>query len=163
MPERHSKYGEWALRVLTWDAVLPVCVALAPVAVKFLFPNNRGAIELTAVLVPVAAFPLRAWAGIRHIKANNCSYAAKMFQLCVFLLGILPLVLWDSVVILSHVMPEGALDNRMDRMVLLVGSITYLLLMTIAMYPGRTESPRADPEDLLAYRDDWLNEGRSGT
>jgi hypothetical protein len=37
----------WALRVITWDAVLPACIAFLPLGIKLLFPDRRGFIELT--------------------------------------------------------------------------------------------------------------------
>jgi hypothetical protein len=163
MAKRHLNNGGWALRVLAWDAVLPLCVALLPMGVELLFPNHRPAIELTAVILPIAAFPLRAWAGIHHIMHGNSSYRLRILQLCAFCLGILPLALLDSVLILSHLMPVRAFDNGGGRMVLILSAIIYVFLMALSMHPGRAEMPRADPEEILAYGDDWVNEGRSGT
>src|SRR3954471_10416717 len=108
MPKGRVRYDVWALRVVTWDAVLPACVAFVPVGVRLLFPNRRGALELTAVSLPIAAFLLRLAAGRRHIVSNRCSARFQRVQLAIFLLGILPLVLIDCVVVLSDLMPRGA-------------------------------------------------------
>jgi hypothetical protein len=158
MPEKHLNYGEWALRVLAWDAVLPICVALLPMGVELLFPDHRGAIELTAVALPVTAFPLRAWAGIHHIKSNYCSYKVKIFQLGVFFLGVLPLALLDSVLIMSHLLPGGAWGNKEIWTILRFGIMFYFIFMVVAMYPGRTGLPQTGPDDLFVYHDTWMDE-----
>jgi hypothetical protein len=163
MAKEHLSYGGWALRVLAWDAALPLCVALLPMGVELLFPNHRPAIELTAVVLPIAAFPLRAWAGLHHIMHNNSSFRLRILQLCAFCLGILPLALLDSVLILSHLMPVRAFANGGGRTALVLAAILYVSLMTLSMYPGRTEIPRADPADLLAYGGGRTNEGQRET
>lgn len=130
------RYRVWALRVLAWDALLPVCVTFLPLAIKGLFPNQRGALELTAVILPIAAFFARFRAGRRHIRANLCASRVQRFQLVVFCLGILPLVLIDCAVILSELMPAGAFAAA-DYMALGIAVSFYLTAMIIAMYPGR--------------------------
>ena len=100
-------FGKWALKVITWDAVLPALVVFFPLCVGFLFPNRRGIVEIIAVVLPIVAFLLRFRAGKRHIDSNQCSGLTKSVQLCVFCLGILPLALVDSVVILTEIMPRG--------------------------------------------------------
>jgi hypothetical protein len=132
----------WVCRVLGWDGLLPALVALAPVLVGALIPGRRGAIEITAVVLPTSAFLFRVRAGHRHIMTNRCSAAARTFQLCVFGLGVLPLVLVDAFVVLAHVMPRGALlASEGDRLVLAGFLTVYLTMMTIAMYPGRVKRP----------------------
>lgn len=138
MPDGRVRYDVWALRVITWDAVLPICITILPLGVKFLFPNRRGALELTAVVLPIAAFFLRFRAGKRHISANRCSRRFRRFQLCMFCLGILPLVLIDCVVILSELMPAGAFGGA-DYIALAVPIMIYLASMVVAMYPGRED------------------------
>jgi hypothetical protein len=144
MPTGRVRYGVWALRVITWDAVLPVFVTFLPLGVRLLFPNRRGALELTAVMLPVAAFFLRFRAGKRHINANRCSHRLRRFQLFVFCVGILPLVLIDCVIILSELMPAGAFGAA-DYIALGIMISIYLASMIIAMYPGRED---VLPDDL---------------
>lgn len=146
------------MRVLTWDAILPVCVAFIPMGVVLLFPGRRGAVEITAVILPIAALLLRFRAGKRHIDSNRCSERIKLMQLSVFCLGILPLVLTDSFFILSELMPKGALfSNRESRITLAVLFSIYLLAMIVAMYPGRTE-PAPESEDFLTHRNPWAED-----
>lgn len=134
------RYGVWALRVLTWDAVLPSCIAFAPLVVRHLFPNRRGAVELAAILLPVSAFLLRLRAGRIHIASNRCSRRFQRVQFLVLFLGIVPLVLIDCVVILSEIIPGGAFGR--GDLVVLAGMIgVYLAAMVVAMYPGREDVP----------------------
>jgi hypothetical protein len=141
MPTGRVKYGSWLLRVAGWDGLLPAYVVLAPTAVELLIPNNPGAVELTAVVLPIAAFVVRYNAGKRHIASHNCSRVIRAAQFCVFCVGIALLVLIDAVLMLSHLMPQGALfAAREDRIVWAVLFSVYVTAMTIAMYPGRAES-----------------------
>jgi hypothetical protein len=128
----------WLVRVFPWDGVLPVCIALAPSVIGLVLPNKRGAIEITAVVLPIAAFLIRFRAGKRHIGSNHCCAAMKIFQLCIFCLGILALVLVDAFVVLLHVIPwhAGAMTAD-DLLVLAIPVSIYLALMALAMYPGR--------------------------
>jgi hypothetical protein len=146
MSIRQVNFGFWLLRVITWDAILPLVVALVPTLIILIFPNRRGFIEITSVMLPVGAFLLRAINGKRQIARNRCSQTVRAFQFCVFVVGILPLVLLDCVMILSHLMPDGAfLATTTDRLVLAVLVAIYLVSMIVAMYPGSatTEEPHA--------------------
>jgi hypothetical protein len=148
---RHLNYGSWLLRVITWDVILPVCIAFAPMVVDLLLPNHRGAIEVTAVLLPIAAFFLRIRAGERHIASNRCSDGVRRFQFCALCLGILPLILIDCFMILSHLMPRGALLTAdSDKFALAIVYALYLSSMAVAMYPGRTISSPVDWDDPTA-------------
>jgi hypothetical protein len=142
-------YGAWVLRIITWDAVLRVCVAFLPLAVKLLFPNRRAAMEVTAVILPIVAFLLRFRAGRRQIGSNRSPRAIQRIQFGVFCLGILPLVLIDSFLILSHLMPPGALwQHPGDRMILVLLFSIYLASMVVAMYPGRERRCAAESDDF---------------
>jgi len=129
-------YVSWFFRVLGWDGLLPVIVFLIPNVIEFLFPNKRGALELTGVLTPASMFVLRLLAGKRHIATNHCSSAVRHIQLCVFYFGLLVLCFIDGVLILSHVMPQGVFDGN-DFVVFAILISIYLTSMTVAMYPGR--------------------------
>jgi hypothetical protein len=144
-------YGSWFIRVVSWDAVLPFCLLFVPKLIELGFPNQRGVMEVTAVTVPIAAFLLRIRAGWRHIMTNRCSDVVQHLQFFVFCLGILPLVLLDCFMILSHLMPQGALlSTNADFIVLAIVFAIYLTLMTIAMYPGRAIASPVDWDELLA-------------
>ncbi len=137
--------GAWLFRVLAWDAVLPACVAFVPVGIGLVWPNRRGALELAAVLLPVAAFLLRMRAGRRHIASNRCLKPVQRVQFVAFCFGILTLALIECVLMLSGLMPKGTLfTNPGDRQVWAVLFSVYLAAMVVAMYPGRAE---AVPED----------------
>ncbi len=144
-----ADYRSWVLRILTWDTVLPACVAFVPVGVGLLFPGRREVMEFTAVILPIVAFFLRFGAGTRHIASNRCPKAIQRFQFCAFCLGILPLVLVDCALILSGLMPRGALfATALDRLVWAVLFSLYLASMIVAMYPGRVPHPPFDSDDL---------------
>jgi hypothetical protein len=130
-------YRSWLLRILTWDTILPVAVAFVPTAIALFLPDRRGVMEIASVTLPIAAFLLRLRIGKRQIDSNRCSVAVRKFQFCVFFVGILPLVLIDCVIVLSHLMPNGALfATSGDLLVWAVLAAIYLASMTVAMYPG---------------------------
>lgn len=142
---RRISYGAWMLRVLTWDAALPTCVAVAPFVLEWLFPGRRGPVELSAVVLPTAAFLFRLRVGKRHIATNGCSAALRQHQLVVSFMGILPLALMECMLMLSGLMPKGALFAAgTDRLAWAVLIAAYLSAMTFAMYPGRA-SESANP------------------
>jgi hypothetical protein len=146
----HLNYRLWFIRVISWDAILPFCLLVAPTLIEFCFPNRRGVMEVTAVTLPVAAFLLRIRAGWRHITTNRCSDIVQHFQFFVFCIGILPLVLLDCFMILSHLMPQGAVATQGDLVVLASVFAVYLMIMAVAMYPGRSISSPADWDELFA-------------
>jgi hypothetical protein len=102
-------YGSWLLELVAWDGILPVFVVLVPTVIELLFPNRRGALEVTAITLPIAAFFLRFFVGKRHINSNRCARTVRHFQLVGLCIGILVLLMIDSLVILAHEMPKGAL------------------------------------------------------
>jgi hypothetical protein len=154
MAKGRVDYGSWALRVIAWDAVLAACIAFLPLGVKLLFPDRRGVMEVTAVILPIVAFLLRFRAGKRHVASNHCSKAVRRFQLGVFCLGILPLALVDCVIILSDLMPKGALfASEEDRTIWAILLSIYLGSMIIAMYPGRTIPSPDGSDDPFAFQE----------
>jgi hypothetical protein len=154
MPKGRVDYGSWALRVIAWDAVLPACIAFLPLGVKLLFPDRRGVMEVTAVILPIVALLLRFRAGKRHVASNRCPKAVQRFQFCVFCLGILPLALVDCVIILSDLMPKGALfATEEDRTIWAILLSIYLGSMIIAMYPGRTIPSPDGSDDPFAFQE----------
>ncbi len=140
MSDERVNYGSWLLRLIAWDSLLPACLMLAPLVIETLFPKQRGIMEITAVILPIGAFFLRIRAGKRYIASNRCSQKVRWFQHGALYLGIMPLVLIDCVIILSHLMPKGALlASAGDRIVLGLMFGFYLALMAIAMYPGKDD------------------------
>jgi hypothetical protein len=140
-------YCVWLLRVLAWDTLLPLIVAFVPYAIHLLLPKQRGILEVVAVTLPILAFFLRIRAGKPQIATNQCSERARAVQFGVFLLGVLPLVLVDCFMILSHLMPQGSLfATKTDLFIWATIALFYLTCMAIAMYPG---SQDPDSHDLF--------------
>lgn len=138
MPAGRVNFGSWLLRLLVWDGALPAAIMCTPAVIKLLLPNNRGAIEITAVLLPIVAFLVRFRVGKRHINSNSCSRRVQILQLFVFCIGIFVLLFVDAIFVLSHIMPKGVFTVGDFRLGAVAGA-TYLTVMAIAMYPGRTE------------------------
>ena len=138
MATEQVNYGAWFFRVVAWDGLIPLCVVLLPAVIKYLMPNHRGALEIAALATPAIMFILRLIVGKRHIAANHCSATVRMVQVCVFYFGILVLGFIEGVLILSHLLPPGALFvTTADVIVCVIPITAYLASMTIAMYPGR--------------------------
>jgi len=127
-------FSAWLLRLVTWDGLLPLFIVLVPAAIGLLVPNNRGVMEITAVGLPIAAFFVRFGVGFRLIQTNNCAAEIRRFQIVAFVFGMFLLVLFDSVLILGHLVPNGVLFAGSFLTVL---GGPYLVAMAIALYPGR--------------------------
>ena len=131
---------KWIFRIVTWDGLLPAAIWLSPLAVQFLIPDRRGAVELTAVFLPVAAVVLRFHAGQKRIWLNHCRPGMQRLQLAALCLGIFLLMFIDAVMILSHIMPKGAaFAANSDRIIWAVFYLTYVFSMAVAMFPGRIQ------------------------
>lgn len=130
-------FGSWLRRIVTWDGLLPIVMWLAPWGIEAVLPNRRGAIEIAAVVLPIVAVFLRFHAGMRQITSNRCAKFVRGVQIAVFVIGILPLVLFDCFMMLAHLMPAGGPMPAEDVIVWSVFLLIYLTAMTIAMYPGR--------------------------
>jgi hypothetical protein len=141
MAPGHVDIPAWFFRLATWDGLLPACVVLIPTGVGLLMPNSRGAMEVVSIALPIAAFFIRAGVGKRYIASNGCGVAFRCVQYCVFCVGILLLVFFDAVLILSRLMPKGALfAARSDVYVWAILFSLYLTSMAIALYPGRAKA-----------------------
>lgn len=140
---RRVHYGQWFLKLVAWDGVLPVIVLLAPTVVELQFPNRRDAMEFMALVLPITVFFVRFFVAKRHIESNQCTRLVRCFQIIALCLAILVLLLIDSFIILAHEMPKGALyATTTDRFVWGVLCFVYLTSMAFAMYPGRTSELR---------------------
>ena len=138
------KYLRWLLRIATWDGLLPICVAFAPLGIKLAFPGLRGAVEITAVVLPISAFFFRVKIGLRHFVANRHVWIVRMLQAATFTMAIFLLVFLECFVILSHIMPAGALFvAKEDRVVGAMLYSLYLGSMAFALFPG----PNGDTTD----------------
>ena len=106
------KWGSWLLTIISCDGLLPPCVLLVPYLIEILVPNNPGAIEVAAVLLPIMGFLVRLVIGIRRIKTNQCSESIRAIQLCFLILGICVLVFIDSFLIISHLIPNSTMREQ---------------------------------------------------
>ena len=95
--------------------------------------------------------PSRSAGKASRLQHGPTPRVVQRFQFFVFCLGILPLVLLDCFMILSHLMPQGALfATHAEFIVLAIVFAIYLTLMTVAMYPGRAIPSHADWDELFA-------------
>jgi hypothetical protein len=138
----HVDYVGWFLRLLGWDIVLTAVVAIAPVIVQLVLPGNRDAIDLIAVPLPIAALILRACSGWHHIQANGCDLEMRQQQTSALMLALVMLLTFDTMMIMSHIMPAPAPLAPIDYFIYGGLFVLYLGLMAFAMYPGRVK--RAD-------------------
>jgi hypothetical protein len=130
-------FAGWLFRLLTWDGVLPVCILAVPGLIERAVPN-RGAIEFAAVALPTAFFFVRIVKGCHHIDGNHCGPGFQRLQVWALVVGVFVLVFLDAIMILSHVMPRGALNGG-DFQVMAIMLAIYLIPMAVAMYPGRSK------------------------
>jgi hypothetical protein len=144
----HVDYVGWCLRLLGWDIVLTAFVAIVPVVITLVLPGNADAIELIAVPLPIGAFILRACSGWRHIQANGCDHEMRQQQTNAFFLAMVMLVTFDTMMIMSHIMPAPARLAPIDCCIYGGLFLLYLGLMAYAMYPGRVK--RAEEWDRFA-------------
>ena len=113
-----------------------------PALIGLLFPNNRGIIEITALVLPITAFFIRYRVGRRYVASNHCGKIMRRFQVVIFCLGITILCFIDTMMILTYVLPKGFLFRTLsDRMFWIIFYATYLVFMLIAMFPGFEELP----------------------
>jgi len=140
--EHRAIISSWLIRLITWDGVLPVTVWLVPFLIRSVIPNNRAAIEYTALFLPIVAFVVRFQVGRRYISSNDCGAVLRCFQVTVFCFGIILLVLIDFFVMLSHVMPKEVASSMEALIVWAVSYGIYLAAMAFAMYPGSSRSVR---------------------
>ena len=134
--------SQWIIRLIAWDGLLPALVWLSPYAIRAIIPNHDKAIEAAAILIPIAALFLRFYMGSKYIFSNHCSRSFRKLQVVLFCLGIFLLLLIDSLMILSTILPKMPQGHPVHfrEMILIAGAFSvYLLLMFIAMYPGRAD------------------------
>ncbi len=151
---RVDYYG-WIFNVIAWDGLLPVAVWLVPTVITLLFPRLRGAVEMTAVALPIAAFFVRYFVARRRIHSNHCTRVVRWAQLAVLCVAIFALVLIDAFIILTRIAPAGVmLGGGGDLITAVVLIALYLTCMAFVMYPGRAgEEPAVDPRNLDPFRD----------
>ncbi len=148
-------HGAWLLKLIAWDGLLPAIVILVPLVARQIAAQR--AVEFLAIALPIAAFLLRLFAGRRHIDSNQCSPLFRRVQFIFFYIAIFVLLMIDSLMILAHEMPPGAMfASAVDFLIWAVLFALYLTCMAVAMYPGRTEHLVESREyDPMTASDEW--------
>lgn len=132
----------WIMRLITWDGLLPALVWLSPYVIGAIIPNHEKAIEAAAILIPILALLVRFYIGTQYIFSNHCSRWFRKLQVVLFCVGLMLLLLIDSLMILSSILPKMPAGHPVHvKEIVLIGGFfaTYLILMIIAMYPGRVD------------------------
>lgn len=122
------------LRLFGYDGVLPAIVLLAPTILHVVF---RGAswVELLAIVLPIAAYIIRAELGLRLIERNQSSPWLRRAQKTSLYFALLILLMVDACAILMCTLPQNCVTN-FDRAVLFVLYLLYLALMAVATFPS---------------------------
>ena len=141
---RRVDYLQWLLTVICWDGLLPLCVVVLPLAVKFFWPNNWGVIAIIAGVLPVVFFLVRLAIGYEHIRKHQVPEALRLVQYTLFFTALFLLALIEGFVVLMQFVPGGAVGN-VDHFITLMLFLIYLLAMVIAFYPGPTDQAAAEP------------------
>jgi hypothetical protein len=147
--QRKSVLGWWLIRLVTWDGIFPAAILSVPFLLRWMFPNDRATIELAAVVLPIVAFFVRYRAGMKHIATHRSTETWRRIQVAVFGVGLIVLVVMDGVMILTHVMPKGAVVRTTADLVVWTSLyLFYFGAMAFAMFPGWKKS--ASDEDDYA-------------
>jgi hypothetical protein len=94
----------------------------------------------SSVLIPIAAFLLRWGIGRGHILKNHCGPFFRQVQTCCFYVGLISILLGECIALCIHAFDDD--DAALAAIVAMTPFyLLYLLLMTLAMYPGREPIP----------------------
>ena len=110
----------------------------------------RGPVELLGVVLPITAFLIRFFVGVRAIRSNHCGRIFRGLQGISLWAGLFLLLIIDTLQILRLVMPPGAFKNRESLIGLLIFYSIYIVCMAFAMYPGRAPQP-AVAADIIRH------------
>jgi hypothetical protein len=128
----------WAIRVASWDGLLPTFVISVPFLIDRLMPNNRALNESIGVNLPLAAFVIRLFVGTGHVWSNGCCRAIRVLQCGLLWFAVLVLAFVDAMLILAQ--QQGLSVN--PKAFLITASI-HLPCVIVAMYPGRNRPSRS--------------------
>ena len=150
LPPRAWALARWLLRLAAWDGMLPAVVWSLPLVAMQLLPGRRGPVELLGVVLPITAFLIRFFVGVRAIRSNHCGRIFRGLQGISLWAGLFLLLIIDTLQILRLVMPPGAFKDRESLISLLVFYSIYIVCMAFAMYPGRAPQP-AVAADIIRH------------
>ena len=149
-PPQAWAVARWLLRLAAWDGMLPAVVWSLPLVAMKLLPGRRGPVELLGVVLPITAFLIRFFVGVRAIRSNHCGRIFRGLQGISLWAGLFLLLIIDTLQILRLVMPPGAFKDRESLIGLLVFYSIYIVCMAFAMYPGRAPQP-AVAADIIRH------------
>ena len=149
-PPQAWAVARWLLRLAAWDGMLPAVVWSLPLVAMQLLPGRRGPVELLGVVLPITAFLIRFFVGVRAIRSNHCGRIFRGLQGISLWAGLFLLLIIDTLQILRLVMPPGAVKNRESLIGLLIFYSIYIVCMAFAMYPGRAPQP-AVAADIIRH------------
>ena len=138
--ESRINYRRWFWRVLAWDGILPLIVWIAPYLLAQILPNREEPRMLGIILTAIGVFLLRWFMGSDHVASNHCSSPIKQLQYGCFFAGLVVMLLMDALLLALHGLMQPGEWLGMAIILVLPFSL-YLVLMAIAMYPGREPAP----------------------
>lgn len=146
----------WFLRVLTWDGLLPAVVWAVPVLLMSVLPDGELLVLTLGVILPIVALIVRFYVGHAMIVRNRCGPWFRKLQVVCLGLGLFVLMCLDSLLITLFTLqldggnnPED--DWRVQLVIFAMFYLPYLILLAVAMYPGRT----VRPVSVVAAQDEW--------
>lgn len=143
--QRRVDYLLWLNRLFGWDAILPIAVSYASVAVAHLFKHQPPADVLALMGLPVAAFLVRAAVGVRQIRQNSLGPIGRGVQITALVVGLFALAIVDLFIALRAFVPAENKQFPAEVVALcLVAGAVYTTCVAVAMYPGRTVSHDAE-------------------
>ena len=132
----------WITRVVAWDGILPITVSVISTGIAVLFPRNPAIQAFTMIFLPIAAFFYRYRVGAEQIRTNHCGRWLRGIQFSSLGLAIFCFLFFDCMIVLMAFLPNnGRIFTTEDVHVFTIMAGFYLVLVTIAMYPGRKPSP----------------------
>ena len=136
----------WLARLLAWDGVLPLVVWAIPAILNAALPQNDKLAVLVAVLLPSVALLVRFYVGYGMIEANRCSPKFRRVQQTCLWIGLVILMLLDSLLItlLSLNLQGPGIPLGAIVVIFLIFYLPYLAFLAIAMYPGPNANSDTD-------------------
>jgi len=124
--------------VASWDGLFPAFILSVSLVVAQLLPNNKPVAETLMVSLPLLAALTRLAIGHRKIKSNHCSVWVRAIQFGCLAGAVVLFMAFDFFVVLgAFVQNMQNILGPADRLIFLYIAVTYILLATCAMYPGR--------------------------
>ncbi len=143
------QWSRWLVQLLSWDGLLPLGCWGAIWVVQLFFIQRRGIVELTAVILPTAAFIVRMIVGWRSfqmdreplwIRSRNpwlrgIGTAIYLLRVLFFFLGLIVLGFLDSMVILRPLILQWRRNPDAFLGMFILNYAIYLACMAMATAP----------------------------